>query len=109
MGIRFTFFLLLTLCVVIPLQAQTPIPIGSIVLLTSNTGRQLSASPGQGLNLSSNQSGWEQWQWTESGLISAHGTNVFLRDSPRGFFHGPRAASDGIMLRGLNDKGLVGS
>lgn len=63
----------------------TKIPQGGIVILTNEQSqRQLSAVPAETLAMSSNRDAWEQWAYSDYGLMSYHGTQLALElSTPR--------------------------
>lgn len=101
------------------LAAGTPLQSGRVYLLKGATGRFLSAqdSPAQGLTLSPNTSGWEQWLYTSDAtgkkLTSFHGSSLIL-DAGGFVFHAPFVHYDDqpLIIQGVTDrssnKGTVG-
>jgi hypothetical protein len=74
---------------------------GTVVLLTSSSGKQLSAWLPETIKLSTNSSEWEQWKYTcdyiNCHFMSFHGTALTVTLSKA--FHTPGLRSEGLVVK----------
>src|SRR5687767_8253660 len=84
-------------------SALAQIPVGSIVKLTSPSGRRLNALPGQGLSASATAfGGYDEWQVASDTLTSYIGTNLTISwTGTMKAIHAPRMPGDEIVLSGV--------